>query len=113
MRLIRFLIALLCIAAGVVVGALNPQPVSLDLGFTTLRGTLGVSMLIALLVGAIACGLVLAASVVVPLRQQLRRERARHAAASGQPQIGHSCQRLPHPLVLPLPSAPRPQKRRL
>src|SRR3546814_3432057 len=28
MRLIRFLIALLCIAAGVVVGALNPQPVS-------------------------------------------------------------------------------------
>src|SRR3546814_15764474 len=53
MRLIRFLIALLCIAAGVVVGALNPQPVSLDLGFTTLRGTLGVSMLIALLVGAI------------------------------------------------------------
>src|SRR3546814_5726319 len=58
MRLIRFLIALLCIAAGVVVGALNPQPVSLDLGFTTLRGTLGVSMLIALLVGAIAGGLV-------------------------------------------------------
>src|SRR3546814_4418845 len=87
MRLIRFLIALLCIAAGVVVGALNPQPVSLDLGFTTLRGTLGVSMLIALLVGAIAGGLVLAASVVVPLRQQLRRERARHAAASGQPHI--------------------------
>src|SRR3546814_3514705 len=70
MRLIRFLIALLCIAAGVVVGALNPQPVSLDLGFTTLRGTLGVSMLIALLVGAIAGVLVLAASVVVPLRQQ-------------------------------------------
>ena len=90
MRLIRFLIALLCIATGVVVGALNPQPVSLDLGFTTLRGTLGVSMLIALLVGAIAGGLVLAASVVVPLRQQLRRERARNAAAPGQHHIGDS-----------------------
>src|SRR3546814_16881896 len=88
MRLIRFLIALLCIAAGVVVGALNPQPVSLDLGFTTLRGTLGVSMLIALQVGAIAGGLVLAASLVVPLRQQLRRESERHATASGQPHIG-------------------------
>ncbi|MFC3715628.1 lipopolysaccharide assembly protein LapA domain-containing protein [Luteimonas soli] len=90
MRLIRFLIALLCIAAGVVVGALNPQPVSLDLGFTTLQGTLGVSMLLALLAGAIAGGLVLAASVVVPLRQQLRRERARNAAAPGKPHIGDS-----------------------
>jgi len=82
MRLIRFLIALLCIAAGVVVGALNPQPVSLDFGFTIVHGTLGVSLLVALLAGAIAGGLVLAASVVLPLRQQLRRERARHAATT-------------------------------
>jgi lipopolysaccharide assembly protein A len=76
MRLIRLLIALLCIAAGVVVGALNPQPVSLDFGFISLRGTLGVSLLVALLVGAIAGGLMLAASVILPLRQQLRRARA-------------------------------------
>ena len=82
MRMIRFLIALLCIAAGVVVGALNPQPVSLDFGFATVQGTLGVSLLVALLAGAIAGGLVLAASVVLPLRQRLRRERARHAAAT-------------------------------
>ena len=75
MRLIRFLIALLCIAAGVVVGALNPQPVPLDFGFITLHGTLGVSLLMALLVGVIAGGLMLAASVVLPLRQQLRRAR--------------------------------------
>ena len=88
MRLIRFLIALLCIAAGIVVGALNPQPVSLDFGFTTLQGTLGVSLLVALLVGAIAGGLVLAASVVLPLRQQLRRERARHAATATGPNTG-------------------------
>jgi uncharacterized integral membrane protein len=76
MRLIRFLIALLCIALGVVVGALNPQPVSLDFGFATLHGTLGVSLLMALLAGAIAGGMMLAASVVLPLRRQLRRERA-------------------------------------
>ncbi|HVI60222.1 MAG TPA: LapA family protein [Luteimonas sp.] len=82
MRLIRFLIALLCIAFGVVVGALNPQPVALDFGFATLRGTLGVSLLVALLVGAIAGGAMLAASVVLPLRQQLRRERARRGAST-------------------------------
>jgi uncharacterized integral membrane protein len=90
MRLIRFLIALLCIAAGVLVGALNPQPVSLDFGFVTLHGTLGVSLLVALLAGAIAGGLMLAASVVVPLRQQLRRERARQAAVPANPQPGDS-----------------------
>jgi lipopolysaccharide assembly protein A len=78
MRLIRFLIALLCIAAGVVIGALNPQPVSFDFGFITLHGTLGVSLLMALLVGAIAGGLMLAASVILPMRQQLRRARMRH-----------------------------------
>ncbi len=88
MRLIRFLIALLCIVAGVIVGALNPQPVSLDFGFVTLQGTLGVSLLIALLVGAIAGGLMLAASVVLPLRQQLRRERARQAAVPANPTSG-------------------------
>ena len=88
MRSIRFLIALLCIAAGVVVGALNPQPVSLDFGFITLRGTLGVSLLVALLVGAIAGGLMLAASVIVPLRQQLRRARAQNTGRPAPPLSG-------------------------
>lgn len=76
MRMIRFLIALLCLAAGIAVGALNPQPVTLDFGFAMVHGTLGVSLLVALLVGAIVGGLVLAASVVLPLRQRLRRSRA-------------------------------------
>ena len=80
MRLIRWLIALLCLAVGIVVGALNPQPVALDLGMATLHSTLGVSVLLSLLLGVIVGGLVLVASVVVPLRQRLRREvRARQA----------------------------------
>jgi lipopolysaccharide assembly protein A len=74
MRLIRWLIALLCLAVGIVVGALNPQPVALDLGMATLHSTLGVSVLLSLLLGVIVGGLVLVASVVVPLRQRLRRE---------------------------------------
>ena len=72
-RLIRTLIALACLAAGVVVGALNPQPALLDFGFTRVGTSLGVVVLVALLVGVIAGGLALAASVVLPVQQRLRR----------------------------------------
>lgn len=73
MRLIRLLIALLCLAVGIAIGALNGQPVLLDLGITTLHATLGVCVLLALLLGVLIGGLVLTASVVLPLRQRLRR----------------------------------------
>lgn len=76
MRLVRLFIALLCIAAGILVGALNPQAVSLDFGFAVLHGTLGVALLAAMLVGVVAGGLVLTASVILPLRQRLRRAQA-------------------------------------
>ena len=70
MRLIRLLIALLCLAAGAIVGALNAQPVALDLGVAILHATLGVCVLLALLIGVVVGGLVLTASVVLPLRQR-------------------------------------------
>lgn len=73
MRLLRPLIALCCVAAGVAIGALNPQRVQLDLGFMTLPSTLGIAVLATLLVGAVLGGLALAVSVVLPLRRQLRR----------------------------------------
>ena len=72
-RPIRMLVAIACLAAGVIVGALNPQPAILDLGFTRATTSLGVVVLVALLVGVIVGGLALAASVVLPLRQRLRR----------------------------------------
>ena len=81
MRLIRLLIAILCLAVGVVVGALNHQPVVIDLGFNTLHATLGVSVLVALLLGALIGGLAVTASVVLPLRQRLRRVGAATPAA--------------------------------
>ncbi|MCI4566427.1 LapA family protein [Lysobacter sp. CFH 32150] len=73
MRLIRLLIALACLAAGVAVGAMNPQVVALDLGFVAVSTTLGVAVIVALLFGVLVGGLVLAASVVLPLQQRLRR----------------------------------------
>ena len=80
-RLIRFLIALLFVAAGVAVGALNPQPVSIDLGFAVLRGTLGLALLATLLVGALLGGMMLAASVILSLRRKLRRSRMQAASS--------------------------------
>jgi uncharacterized integral membrane protein len=76
MRLLRILLALAFVALGVAVGALNPQPVVLDLGFTGLAAGLGVMVLAALLVGALCGGLVLALGVVLPLRRALKHERA-------------------------------------
>jgi uncharacterized integral membrane protein len=80
MRALRLLIALLSIAAGVAIGALNPQPVTLDLGIVVLHSTLGIVLLATLLLGAVAGGSVLAVSVVLPLQRRLRR--ARQDAAS-------------------------------
>jgi hypothetical protein len=73
MRLFRLLLAIAFLVAGIAVGALNPQPVSIDLGFTVLRASLGVSLILALLAGVIAGGLVVVASVVLPMRQGMRK----------------------------------------
>lgn len=73
MRLIRLIAAIACILLGAVVGALNTQPVVLDLGMATIRASLGLSMLVALLLGVLVGGGILAISLVVPLRRRLRR----------------------------------------
>jgi len=71
MRLIRLLVALSCLAVGIAIGALNAQPVSLDLGITIFRATLGVCVLLALLAGVLVGGTVVSASVVLPLQRRL------------------------------------------
>ncbi|TYT23884.1 DUF1049 domain-containing protein [Luteimonas viscosa] len=76
MRLLRILAALLFVLIGIAVGALNPQPVHLDLGFAVLDASLGVMLLAALLAGALCGGIALAFAVIVPLRRQQRRDRA-------------------------------------
>lgn len=77
MRLIRFLIAFVCLAAGAIVGALNRQIVPIDLGFGTFPTTLGVALIVSLLIGVLAGGLAITASLVLPLRRRLARaERA-------------------------------------
>ena len=76
-KLFRIATALACILLGALVGALNPQPVVLDLGFVVLPTSLGLAVLVALLLGVIVGGAVLAIAVVAPLRGRLRTTQAR------------------------------------
>ncbi|MGQ4659369.1 lipopolysaccharide assembly protein LapA domain-containing protein [Lysobacter sp. F6437] len=73
MRLIRFLVAIACLAVGAVVGALNRQLVSIDLGVTHIPTNLGVALIVALLLGVLIGGLAISASLVLPLRRRLAR----------------------------------------
>lgn len=82
MRLLKALIALVFIALGVLFGALNRDPVRIDLGVTHVQSlSLGTSLLLAVLLGAVLAGFVLTAGVVWPLRHRLRRR----AAAKPEP----------------------------
>jgi lipopolysaccharide assembly protein A len=83
MRVIRLLIAIVCIALGAILGALNRQSAIIDLGGARISTTLGVALLVALLLGVMLGGLAIAASVVLPLRRRLADiERERIAPAS-------------------------------
>jgi len=81
MRPIRILVAMLCLLAGVAVGALNPQVVEVDLGLAMLRPTLGLALLASLLLGAIAGGLAIMVSVLPPRRQRQQPARPRDTDA--------------------------------
>jgi putative membrane protein len=87
-RLFRLLIAIACILLGAIVGALNTQPVLLDFGIASVRATLGLSVLLALLLGVLVGGTILAVGVVVPLRRRLRRaEQSLQAGAARAPRM--------------------------
>ncbi len=73
MRFIRFLVALACLLAGAALGALNRDPVSIDLGVVAIATSTGVALLAALLIGVLVAGLVISASVIVPLKRRLTR----------------------------------------
>ncbi|CAG4972907.1 MAG: lipopolysaccharide assembly protein LapA domain-containing protein [Lysobacter sp.] len=88
MRLIRLLIAIACLAVGAVIGALNRQLVSIDLGFTHLPTNLGVALIVALLLGVILGGLAISASIVMPLRRRLARAERDAAAGTTAPGAG-------------------------
>lgn len=81
---IRIFAAIVCLLVGGLVGALNTQPIALDLGFVTLHTSLGLGMLVSLLTGVLAGGMLVAVGVVAPLRRRLRRADAAPAPETEQ-----------------------------
>jgi uncharacterized integral membrane protein len=75
MRLLRALTALLCLSFGLVLGVLNADPATVDLGLVEVRAGRGVILLCTLLVGVLLGGLAIAVSVALPLRRALARAR--------------------------------------
>lgn len=83
-RPIRSVFAIAFLAGGVALGALNPTPVSIDLGVLRFEAALGVVMLAALLFGVLVGGLALTVSVVLPMRHRYRRNRKTDARVATQ-----------------------------
>lgn len=99
MRLIFLVVSLACVAAGLLFGALNPQPARIDLYWHAFEGSLGLLLLCALLAGAFAGGLAVLAGMVWPLQRRLQQARRANARAAGP--------RVPDP-ALPPPDAEYP-----
>jgi len=76
MRLIALLILVLFVIAGVVVGALNADPVSYDLAFARVQLPKGAGLLLALMIGWLLGGLTAWLGMSLRHRRALRRHRA-------------------------------------
>jgi uncharacterized integral membrane protein len=72
MRLFLIAMALVFVTAGAVLGALNNQPIHIDLYFASFDPGMGAALLGALLAGWLAGGLVVYLGTVPRLRRQLR-----------------------------------------
>lgn len=73
MNTFRLVIALLFLAAGLVIGVLNTQPIVLKLLFTDIQTSSGVAIILSLLSGVIIGGLIVLATMVLPLYAKLRK----------------------------------------
>ena len=71
--LLQVLLALIFVAAGILFGALNPQAATIDFHVFQTTASLGVSLLTALLIGALLGGLAVTVGIVWPLRRRLRK----------------------------------------
>ncbi|MBB5208508.1 lipopolysaccharide assembly protein LapA domain-containing protein [Chiayiivirga flava] len=87
MRIVFLLLAFVFLAAGVVFGALNPEPVTVDFYWVQLPVSAGFALLLAALAGAVLAGLVLTVSVIWPLRARLRRLQRRSPAFAIDPAV--------------------------
>jgi lipopolysaccharide assembly protein A len=71
MPLLRTFLALAFIMLGIVFGALNRDGMHIDLFFTTLHASVGLTVLLVMLLGCLLGGMVVLATVVWPMRADL------------------------------------------
>lgn len=83
MSTVRLVVALIFLAAGLVIGVLNTQPIVLKLLFTEIPTSSGVAIILSLLFGVLIGGLIVMATMVLPLYARLRK-------ASKAPAPAHS-----------------------
>jgi len=86
MTILRLLVLVAFLAAGLVVGSLNPQRILLDFGVVEIVTTTGVAIMVSLLAGVLLGGGIVVATTVLPLQAQLRRARRPVAAAPATPE---------------------------
>lgn len=85
MRLLYLALAIAFAALGILFGALNPDPVSVDFYWRSLSVSLGAALLVAAFAGALLGGLAMLVGVVWPLQARLRRARREQAKAPAEP----------------------------
>ncbi len=88
MRYLFVVACLLVLLLGLIFGALNAQPVSIDLYFISLDARLGAALLTAVLLGAVLGGLCAAFALALRGRRRRRRERPAATATAMTPAGG-------------------------
>ncbi|GGD42627.1 lipopolysaccharide assembly protein LapA domain-containing protein [Pseudoxanthomonas indica] len=87
MNTVRLIIALLFLAIGLIVGVLNTQPIVLKLLFTDIPTSSGVAIILSLLFGVIIGGLIVMATMVLPLYAKLRKASRPAPSAPAAPPV--------------------------
>lgn len=87
MNTLRLLIALFFLAAGLVIGVLNTQPIVLKLLFTDIPTSSGVAIILSLLFGVLIGGLIVMATMVLPLYARLRKATRPNVAPPSAPSV--------------------------
>jgi len=72
MKVFRLLLMLAFLLVGLVIGALNSQPILIDFAFSSIATTSGIAIIVSLLAGVLIGGALVLVAVVYPLYSKLR-----------------------------------------
>ncbi|KRG47839.1 hypothetical protein ARC20_02660 [Stenotrophomonas panacihumi] len=81
MKVFQLLLMLAFLLVGLIIGALNSQPILIDFAFSSIATTSGVAIIVSLLAGVLIGGALVLAVMVLPLYSKLRLANKQVAAA--------------------------------